>query len=71
MNQYLHDLLNICCFEKINRYAFSGGQDTIEKHRNDGGNTELDVSYQYLTFFMDDDDKLKCIKEVRLQCTTV
>ena len=55
---------------KINKYAFSGGKDTIEEHREKGGDTEVnddfcgclipciqvDISYQYLTFFLDDDE---------------
>ena len=49
---------------QINKYAFSGGRDTIEEHRKLGGNTEVDVSYQYLTFFMEDDEKLAHIKTV-------
>ncbi len=49
---------------KVNKYAFSGGGDTIEKHREHGGNCDLDISYQYLTFFLDDDEKLAKIKEV-------
>ena len=49
---------------QINKYAFSGGRDTIEEHRQLGGNTEVDVSYQYLTFFLDDDEKLAHIKTV-------
>jgi tryptophanyl-tRNA synthetase len=48
---------------KINKYAFSGGRDTKEEHRKYGGNTETDVSYQYLTFFMEDDKRLAEIKE--------
>lgn len=47
---------------KINKYAFSGGRDTIEEHRKLGGNTDVDVSYQYLTFFLEDDEKLARIK---------
>jgi len=43
---------------KINKYAFSGGKDTIEEHREKGGDTEVDISYQYLSFFLDDDEKL-------------
>ena len=49
---------------KINKYAFSGGRDTKEEHEKYGGNTEVDVSYQYLTFFLEDDTKLAEIKEV-------
>ena len=49
---------------KINKYAFSGGRDTKEDHEKYGGNTNVDVSYQYLTFFLEDDDKLSDIKQV-------
>ena len=42
---------------KINKYAFSGGRDTIEEHRKLGGNTEVDVSFQYLKYFFEEDDK--------------
>ncbi|MFA6022600.1 MAG: tryptophan--tRNA ligase [Candidatus Pacearchaeota archaeon] len=49
---------------KIKRYAFSGGQATIEEHRNLGGNPDIDVSFQYLKiFFEKDDKKLKKIEE--------
>jgi tryptophanyl-tRNA synthetase len=43
---------------KINRHAFSGGQETIELHREKGGNPDIDVPYQYLTYFEDDDEKI-------------
>ena len=43
--------------------AFSGGQDTIELHEHLGGRTEVDVSYQYLKFFLDDDTELESIRE--------
>ena len=46
---------------KINKYAFSGGRDTVEEHRQLGGMPEIDVSYQWLTFFEEDDNKLKQI----------
>lgn len=42
---------------KIKKYAFSGGQDTIEEHRKKGGNPDVDVSFQYLKFFFEPDDK--------------
>ncbi|KAM9148861.1 tryptophan--tRNA ligase, cytoplasmic [Pangshura tecta] len=48
---------------KINKHAFSGGKDTIEEHRKYGGNCEVDVSYMYLTFFLEDDDKLEQMKQ--------
>uniref|UniRef100_A0A669DRF8 Tryptophan--tRNA ligase, cytoplasmic n=1 Tax=Oreochromis niloticus TaxID=8128 RepID=A0A669DRF8_ORENI len=48
---------------KVNKHAFSGGKDTVEEHRKYGGNTEVDVSFLYLTFFLEDDEKLEKIKE--------
>ncbi len=48
---------------KINKYAFSGGQDTAEKQRELGGRTKDDVPFQYLTFFMEDDDELERIRQ--------
>lgn len=45
--------------KKINSHAFSGGQETLELHRELGGNPDVDVAYQYLTYFEDDDEKLK------------
>ncbi|KAJ3516717.1 hypothetical protein NLJ89_g944 [Agrocybe chaxingu] len=51
---------------KINRHGFSGGQETEEEHRRLGGDTKVDVSYQYLTFFLDDDEELERLgKEYR------
>ncbi len=46
---------------KINKFAFSGGQETLELHRKLGGDPDKDVPYQYLTYFLDDDEKLKQI----------
>ena len=42
---------------KINKYAFSGGQATLEEHRKKGGNPEVDVSFQYLKMFFEPSDK--------------
>jgi tryptophanyl-tRNA synthetase len=42
---------------KINKYAFSGGQVTVEEHRKKGGNPDIDVSFQYLKFLFEEDDK--------------
>ena len=48
--------------KKINKYAFSGGQPDVEQHRKQGGNPDIDVSYQYLRiFFEPDDNNLKKI----------
>lgn len=46
---------------KILKFAFSGGRDTVEEHRKKGGVPEIDVSFQYLTYFLEDDKKLKKI----------
>ena len=42
---------------KIKKYAFSGGKDTLEEHRKHGGNPDIDVSFQYLKIFFEQDDK--------------
>lgn len=47
--------------EKINKFAFSGGRETIEEHRKKGGNPDIDVSYQYLAYFLEDSKRLKRI----------
>jgi tryptophanyl-tRNA synthetase len=43
---------------KINKYAFSGGRDTTEEHREKGGNVEIDIACQWLKYFEHDDKKL-------------
>lgn len=43
--------------KKINKYAFSGGQATAEEQRKLGGNPDIDVSFQYLRFLFEEDDK--------------
>lgn len=42
--------------KKIKKYAFSGGRDTIEEHREKGGNPDVDVSFQYLKYLFEEDD---------------
>jgi len=42
---------------KIKRYAFSGGQQTLEEHKKLGGNPDIDVSFQYLKMLFEEDDK--------------
>lgn len=44
--------------KKINKYAFSGGKETVEEHREKGGDISIDVAYQWLVFFEEDDAKL-------------
>uniref|UniRef100_A0A3Q7HQH3 Tryptophan--tRNA ligase, cytoplasmic n=1 Tax=Solanum lycopersicum TaxID=4081 RepID=A0A3Q7HQH3_SOLLC len=48
---------------KINRYAFSGGRDSIELHRKYGANLEVDIPFKYLGFFLDDDAEMEHIRE--------
>lgn len=52
---------------KINKHAFSGGQATIEEHKQLGGNCEVDISYQWLRFFLEDDERLEQIRKVSLK----
>jgi len=51
---------------KVNRYAFSGGQALAEDQRRLGANTEIDVAYQYLKFFLEDDEELERVSPVHL-----
>lgn len=48
---------------KINKHAFSGGGATLEEHRANGGNPDVDVAYQYLSFFLEDDEELQKIHD--------
>lgn len=47
---------------KVNKYAFSGGKPTVEEHRDQGGDTDVDVSYHLLRFFQPDDAELEKIR---------
>jgi len=49
----------LCINDKVRKYAFSGGQATVDEHRRKGGNPDVDVAYQWLTFFEEDDARLK------------
>jgi tryptophanyl-tRNA synthetase len=46
---------------KVKKYAFSGGRDTLDEHRRLGGNPDIDVSYQWLRVFEENDTTLKKI----------
>jgi len=48
---------------KVKKYAYSGGGATLEEHREKGANLDVDIPYQYLTFFLEDDEKLEEIKQ--------
>jgi tryptophanyl-tRNA synthetase len=45
----------------INKYAFSGGQSTLQEHQKYGGDISVDVCYKYLTYMLDDDTELRTI----------
>lgn len=60
---FLHDPPDVVRF-KIMRYAYSGGQPTVELHRKLGGNPDVDVSFQWLyMLFEPDDAKIRRIEE--------
>ena len=44
--------------DKINKYAFSGWKETAEQQRQEGADLSADVSYEWITFFLDDDVQL-------------
>ena len=39
--------------QKVMKYAFSGGQASVEEHRKKGGRTEVDVPYQWLNMLFE------------------
>ena len=47
---------------KIMKYAFSGGQETVKLHRELGGNPDVDISFQWLRHFLEDDNQLNQIE---------
>lgn len=47
--------------KKIIVHAFSGGQATLAEQRLKGADLTKDIAYQYLTFFLEDDNKLQQI----------
>jgi tryptophanyl-tRNA synthetase len=50
--------------KKIKSHAFSGGGASREEHEANGGNPDIDVAYQYLSFFEDDDEKMETLAKV-------
>ena len=42
--------------EKKIKSAFSGGKSTVEEHRQYGGDPDIDVAYQYMMYFFEEDD---------------
>ena len=51
---FLSDSIDVV--EKKIKSAYSGGRSTVEEHREKGGNPEVDVAYQYLMFFFEEND---------------
>ena len=45
----------------INKFAFSGGRQTVPEHRSLGGNLDVDIAFQYMLYFEDDDEKMRQI----------
>jgi len=48
---------------KVQKYAFSGGAVSAAEQRANGADLNVDVSYQYLTFFLEDDARLAQIAQ--------
>eukprot|EP00173_Palmaria_palmata_P003443 Plantae.Rhodophyta-Palmaria_palmata.ctg3600.p1 GENE.Plantae.Rhodophyta-Palmaria_palmata.ctg3600~~Plantae.Rhodophyta-Palmaria_palmata.ctg3600.p1 ORF type:complete len:120 (-),score=25.89 Plantae.Rhodophyta-Palmaria_palmata.ctg3600:125-484(-) len=48
--------------KKVIKYAFSDGRDTVEEHREKGSDCDKNISYRYLTSFMDGDVRLEEIR---------
>ncbi|MBI4148213.1 tryptophan--tRNA ligase [Candidatus Woesearchaeota archaeon] len=42
--------------EKVTKHAFSGGRTTLAEHRKLGGNPDVDVAFQWLQAFLEEDD---------------
>ncbi len=42
--------------EKVMHYAHSGGRVDVDEHREHGGDPEVDVAYQLLFYFFEEDD---------------
>lgn len=43
----------------------------MKEHRENGGDCSIDVSYQYLRFFLDDDNKLEDLRRVSVFATAI
>ncbi|KAI2511411.1 aminoacyl-tRNA synthetase [Fragilaria crotonensis] len=46
---------------KIKQHAFSGGQESKQLQQELGADLDADVAYQWLRFFLEDDDELEAI----------
>ncbi|KAM9961862.1 hypothetical protein ACTFIR_004726 [Dictyostelium discoideum] len=47
--------------DKIKKHAFSGGGATKEEQEKNGADLSVDITYEYLTFMLEDDEQLKDI----------
>lgn len=45
--------------DKINKHAFSGGRETLELQRKFGADISVDVSCEWLSFFLESDERLE------------
>ena len=43
--------------EKVLTHAYSGGRESVEAHREQGGDPSVDVAFQFLRFFFEPDDE--------------
>lgn len=48
--------------KKIKEYAFSGGRQTAKEQRERGADLDVDVPFQWLRFFLEDDQELQKIQ---------
>ena len=48
---------------KIKKHAFSGGKATKEEQEKEGADLSVDISYHYLRFFLEDEQRLNEIAE--------
>mmetsp|Transcript_25468 Transcript_25468/g.60433 ORF Transcript_25468/g.60433 Transcript_25468/m.60433 type:complete len:412 (-) Transcript_25468:293-1528(-) len=48
---------------KVNKYAFSGGKVSVEDQKKEGADLDVDVAYQWMRFFCDDDAILKTLED--------
>ncbi|XWV24605.1 Tryptophanyl tRNA-synthetase [Tupanvirus deep ocean] len=55
---------NLVVANKIKKYAFSGGGETLKEHREKGANLEVDVPYIYLCHFLENDAELENIAKL-------
>lgn len=43
--------------DKVMKHAFSGGGGSLKEHRERGGNPDVDVAFQWLKMFFEEDDR--------------